>query len=192
MNRSHPEHLADRWDQQCLVVPSAVPLSTWQTAWRWAQRRPRIAALIGLCGVLLVAGVPYAIACWLSERTPLAARWIFAVAIALRLIAWFLPPVLSDDAYRYRWEGPGGERVRTILQFGSVIGVQARRLRPGVKDAVLELLTLSFQPQQAPGGLISLQFAGDGDLQVAVECIDAIMADVSAPWPTPRRPQHEA
>ena len=93
---------------------------------------------------------------------------------------------------RYRWEGPGGERVRTILQFGSVIGVQARRLRPGVKDAVLELLTLSFQPQQAPGGLISLQFAGDGDLQVAVECIDAIMADVSAPWPTPRRPQHEA
>lgn len=36
---------------------SAVPLSTWQTVWRWAQRRPRIAALIGLCGVLLVAGV---------------------------------------------------------------------------------------------------------------------------------------
>ena len=93
---------------------------------------------------------------------------------------------------RYRWEGPGGERVRTILQFGSVSGVQARRLRSGAKDAVLELLTLSFQPQEAPGGLISLQFAGDGDLQVAVECIDAIMADVSAPWPTPRRPQHEA
>lgn len=36
---------------------SAVPLTALQTAWRWAKRRPQIAALIALCTVSLVAGL---------------------------------------------------------------------------------------------------------------------------------------
>ncbi|HEX5379918.1 MAG TPA: DUF2948 family protein [Phenylobacterium sp.] len=92
---------------------------------------------------------------------------------------------------RYRWEGPGGQRVRAALQLGSVLGVQARRLRRGAKDAVVELLTVGFEPGEAPGGILTFSFAGGGDLRVVVECVDAIMADVSAPWPTPRIPRHE-
>lgn len=92
---------------------------------------------------------------------------------------------------RYRWEGKGGERVRSALQIGSVLRVQARNLRRGAKAAVVELLTLEFEPGDSPGGTITLSFAGGGDLRIAVECVDAVLADISAPWPTPRTPTHQ-
>ena len=93
---------------------------------------------------------------------------------------------------RYRWEGTGGERVRSALQIGSVLSVKARNLRRGAKSAVVELLTLDFEPDKTPGGTITLSFAGDGDLRIAVECVDAVLADISAPWATPRTPTHDA
>lgn len=92
---------------------------------------------------------------------------------------------------RYRWEGEGGERVRSALQVGSAMNVQARRLRRGARDAVVELLTVTFEPGEAPGGLLIFNFAGGGDLRVEVECIDAILADVSEPWPARRIPRHD-
>ncbi len=98
---------------------------------------------------------------------------------------------LTLTANRYRWEARESERVRAALQLGSVLSVQARRLRRGAKDAILELLTLGFEPTDAPGGIITFTFAGGGDLRVTVECLDAILADVSEPWPTPRIPKHE-
>ncbi|MFI4933068.1 MAG: DUF2948 family protein [Caulobacterales bacterium] len=96
---------------------------------------------------------------------------------------------------RFRWEaGPAwlGERVRAGLQFGSVLAVRARNLRREPKDAVVELLAVSFEPGEPPGGVVRLAFAGDGDLALTVECVDAALADVSTPWPTPRTPAHEA
>jgi hypothetical protein len=94
---------------------------------------------------------------------------------------------------RFRWEsGTGrGERVRAGLQLGGVLGVKARRLRREAKTAVLELLALTFEPGEAPGGVITFAFAGGGDLAATVECVDAALADVSQPWPTRRRPAHE-
>ncbi|MDP1873715.1 DUF2948 family protein [Phenylobacterium sp.] len=93
---------------------------------------------------------------------------------------------------RYRWEAGGRSRVRTALQFGSVEAVEARRLRRDAPDAVVELLALTFEPDdEPPGGSLILSFAGGGDLKVKVECVDAVLADVSAPWPTPRTPRHE-
>ncbi|MDP3747149.1 MAG: DUF2948 family protein [Phenylobacterium sp.] len=93
---------------------------------------------------------------------------------------------------RYRWEGQGGERVRSGLQIGSVLKVQTRNLRRTAKAAVVELLTVSFEAGEAPGGVLTLTFAGGGDLRATVECVDAVLADVSAPWPTRRTPTHEA
>lgn len=93
---------------------------------------------------------------------------------------------------RYRWEGEGGERIRSALQLGSVLAVEARRLRRGAKDAIVELLTMTFEPGEAPGGTLTLSFAGGGDLRVSLECIDAILADISTPWRTPRTPRHDA
>ena len=92
---------------------------------------------------------------------------------------------------RYRWENRrGGERVRAGLQVGGVLNVSSRNLKRGAKDAVVELLSVSFVPGEAPGGVVHFTFAGGGDLKAEVECIDLVLADVSAPWPAKRRPAH--
>jgi len=94
---------------------------------------------------------------------------------------------------RYRWEagGPTEERVRAGLQLGSVLSVQARKLRRDAPRAVVELLAVEFEPAAPPGGAILLRFAGDADLRCEVECIDVLLTDVSAPWPAKGRPEHE-
>lgn len=92
---------------------------------------------------------------------------------------------------RYRWEAGGGERVRCGLQLAGVLNVQTRKIRRGAKEAILELLAMTFTPGDAPGGLVTLSFAGGGDLRVSVECVEAVLADVSPPWRTPREPAHQ-
>lgn len=91
---------------------------------------------------------------------------------------------------RFRWEEGRGERVRSAVQLGGVLGVQSRNLRRDAKGAVVELLALTFEPGEAPGGVVTFAFAGGGDLRAEVECIDAALADLSAPWRTPRKPEH--
>ena len=92
---------------------------------------------------------------------------------------------------RYRWETGGGERVRSALQLGGVLKVETRKIRRDAPDAVLEILAMTFEPGEAPGGVVTLSCAGGGDIRVEVECVDAVLADVSEPWPTPRKPAHE-
>ena len=94
---------------------------------------------------------------------------------------------------RYRWEAPGGllgKRIRAGLQFGSVLAVRSRNLRQEPKEAVVELLAVSFDPGEPPGGVVRLAFAGGGDLALEVECVDAALADISAHWPTASTPEH--
>ena len=92
---------------------------------------------------------------------------------------------------RYCWEVGGGARVRSALQLGGVLRFEARKIRRGAPDAVLEILAMTFEPTDAPGGVVTLTCAGGGDLRATVECVEAVLADVSAPWPTPRKPAHE-
>ena len=95
---------------------------------------------------------------------------------------------------RYRWEAEGkaGSRVRCALQLGGVMRVETRKLRRSPRDAVVELLTLAFEPgEEAPGGVVAMTFAGGGDLRAEVECLDAILADVSGAWPSATMPRHE-
>jgi hypothetical protein len=95
---------------------------------------------------------------------------------------------------RFRWEAGGkakaGERVRSALQVGDVTGVQARNLKRDAKGAIVSLLSIGFEPGEAPGGTVLLTFSGGGDLRVGVECLDVALADVSDAWSTPRMPGH--
>lgn len=90
---------------------------------------------------------------------------------------------------RFCWEC-GGTRVMAAMQFGDVLGVQSRRL-PRQPDTALELLAIDFEPGEAPGGRVLLMFAGGGDLKIDVECLDAVLADLSDPWPAKVEPAHD-
>lgn len=93
---------------------------------------------------------------------------------------------------RYCWETGGGERVRSAVQLGGVLKVETRKIRRAPREAVIEVLAVTFDAGEAPGGTITISCAGGGDLRAVVECIDAVLADVSEPWPTTRAPAHEA
>jgi len=82
-------------------------------------------------------------------------------------------------------------RVRSALHFDAVQRAQTQGLKLGHKDAVAELLTLSFEAKSEPAGTIRMTFAGGGAIRLEVECLDAWLTDVSAPWPTHHRPGHE-
>ena len=103
------------------------------------------------------------------------------------------PRRLTIAFNRFRWEAgdDARERVRAALQLGGVLSVKARNLRRDAPRAVVELLTLDFEPGEAPGGIVALTFAGGGDLRCEVECLDVVLADVSPPWPAKRVPAHE-
>ena len=82
-------------------------------------------------------------------------------------------------------------RVRSALHFDAVERVQTQGLKLANKDAVAELLTLAFEPNGDLSGAIRMTFAGGGAVKLQVECLDAWLTDISAPWPTPRRPGHD-
>jgi hypothetical protein len=93
---------------------------------------------------------------------------------------------------RFRWEAGVRERVRSALQVGGVLAVQTRKIRRDRREGVLELLAIGFEAGEPPGGALTFSFAGGGDLRATVECIDAVLSDVSQPWPTRRVPAHDA
>lgn len=95
---------------------------------------------------------------------------------------------LTIELSRFCWEC-GGTRVRAAMQFGDVQRVQSRRLPRG-EGVPLELLAMDFMPGAAPGGEVVLMFAAGGDLRVEVECLDAVVSDLSARWPARAAPVH--
>jgi hypothetical protein len=95
---------------------------------------------------------------------------------------------------RFRWEMSDRHRVRAALQFGSVLEAGSRRVRRDAPDAVLSLLAVTWKPAtepEDPSGVVTLKFSGDADIRLRVEALDAVLADVSAPWPARGAPRHD-
>lgn len=96
---------------------------------------------------------------------------------------------------RYRWEAGSRsqERVRSALQFAGVLAARSRGVPLGDPDAVVSILTVSFTASGAaedPSGTLHVALAGGGDIELNVECVDAVLADVSEPWAAVRAPRH--
>ena len=100
-------------------------------------------------------------------------------------------------ANRFVWEcahdrrhGPFA-RVRAGAHFDDVLSVQQHNLRRNVKDAVVELLAIRFDEGLDGSGIITLEFAGGGAIKLEVEIINAALSDMSDPWRTKSKPEHE-
>ena len=88
-------------------------------------------------------------------------------------------------ASRYRWETADKTRARTALRLESVLKVQ-RQNWPVDPDATLALLAVT-----ATGDHVIIAFAGGPCLRAEVECIDAVLEDMSPAWAVQHRPAHD-
>lgn len=108
------------------------------------------------------------------------------------------PRRFSLEINRYRWEtapvrkGQPGERVRALLAFDGVLGVKTRAVTKADPELILSLLSVTFTPDaEPPGGQVTLLFAGDGEIVLTVEALDASLIDSDYVWPTRNVPSHE-
>ena len=103
------ERIRSRWPRGIVTLGIAV-LATGLTAiFGWVAQQPdlgsRMPAFIGL---LLLAGIFYVIGVFWVERFqlgPTAFLIILASAILFRVVLLQAPSTLSDDVYRYQWDG---------------------------------------------------------------------------------------
>ncbi len=94
---------------------------------------------------------------------------------------WEQAARIEDATYRRRRSGLRFERVKSA----KVQGIDLKQ-----KDAVLELLAVTFEPGEEPSGVLTLIFSGGGAIRLDVECIEAELRDLGAAWRTSRKPEH--
>ena len=99
-------------------------------------------------------------------------------------------------ANRFVWEegasktrGPFS-RVRVGVHFDDVIRVRSRGVDLGARDAVVDVLSLAFEPGEDGAGTVTITLAGGGEVALDVDAINATVEDISAPWRTQSRPDH--
>lgn len=103
----------------------------------------------------------------------------------------------SLELNRYRWEEGvqkrlDGERVRSLLAFDGVLGAKTRAITKADPELILSLLQVTFTPdEEPPGGKVTLLFAGDGEIVLTVEVLDATLLDSDYVWATRHTPSHE-
>ena len=83
------------------------------------------------------------------------------------------------------------ERRRSVITFDRVSAVRSSRIDRKRKEAVVELLAVSFESADTPAGKVTLVFAGGGAVQLDVEVIEARLADLGAAWATTAKPEHD-
>lgn len=95
---------------------------------------------------------------------------------------------------RYVWEDVSrqgkGERVWAAVSFDGVLSVKAQNVSQMRPDAFASLLSISFEAQEAPSGIVTLNLADGGAIALEVECLDVILADLGSPRQAIGRPEH--
>jgi Protein of unknown function (DUF2948) len=96
---------------------------------------------------------------------------------------------------RFDWEAAHGgvpefRRRTAALRFERVMNCKSLNIDRADKDAVLNLLTVSFDEADAPAGTVILTFSGGGILRLDVECLEAELRDLGQAWVTAACPDH--
>jgi hypothetical protein len=93
---------------------------------------------------------------------------------------------------RFCWEDEEHPmRVRTALQIANVQKSQVKNIELAHGEAVLSILALTFEPEDALAGHLRIIFAAGGEIRLAVEACEAILEDISDAWLARSRPTHE-
>ena len=91
---------------------------------------------------------------------------------------------------RFDWVGADAglcERVECGLHFTGV-----RRVRKQALDGrtALNLLSILFEPTDAPSGTVTLAFSGGATIRLDVECLEAQLRDLGSRHPCNCKPDH--
>lgn len=95
---------------------------------------------------------------------------------------------------RFDWTAAEGGSLRrrlSGLHFDHVRRVQRTGFDQHQPDAVLNLLSIAFEPGEAPSGKITLLFSASAAIRLDVECIDAQLNDMGPEWRTRKQPEHD-
>ena len=82
------------------------------------------------------------------------------------------------------------ERARTGLHFDYVTRATRSGFDQQSGDTVLNLLSITFEETQAPGGTVELVFSANAAIRLEVECIDAQLRDLGERWRARATPGH--
>ncbi len=83
-------------------------------------------------------------------------------------------------------------RWRSGLRFERVLGARIQGIDLKAKDAVLNLLTIQFEPgETAPEGHLTLLFSAGAAIRLEVECIEGELMDLGAAWRARAKPNHK-
>lgn len=91
---------------------------------------------------------------------------------------------------RFRHEAAKAERIEAGLRIDGVTAMRSQSIDRSHPDAFLVLLSLAFDVDDAPSGTLTVTFAGGGALQLDVEALDVLLADVGDGRRTRHRPDH--
>ena len=96
---------------------------------------------------------------------------------------------------RFDWEAAYGNnpeyrRRSTALRFERVLSCKALNVARADKNAVLNLLSVTFDQTDPPAGVVTLTFSGGAALRLDVECLEAEFADLGSAWVTAACPDH--
>lgn len=102
----------------------------------------------------------------------------------------------SLEVNRFGWEADDKNkeriRLRSLLAFDSVLSVKSRAVTKADPEMILSLLQVSFAAaDEPPGGVVTLLFAGDGEISLHVDVLDVTLLDSDYVWPTRKTPDHE-
>lgn len=96
---------------------------------------------------------------------------------------------------RYVWEdstaGAKGARARSAMHFDHVLDVKSNGINLEAREGVLNLLMIGFSADNAPGGVVTLSFAGGGTIMLVVECLELRLNDLGASWAAKATPSHD-
>jgi hypothetical protein len=98
---------------------------------------------------------------------------------------------------RFAWEKSSGffrkqhQRRKSVLSFDRVLSAKLAGISRDKPDDVLSLLAIRFaESGEGPAGIVELVFSGGAAIRLAVECVEARLADVGAAWETQSQPRH--
>ncbi len=95
---------------------------------------------------------------------------------------------------RYVWEKgeqkSKGVRARSAMHFDHVLEVKSTGIDLNAHEGVLNLLMIGFTAADSPEGIVTLNFAGGGTIELRVECLELRLNDLGASWAAKATPSH--